>query len=114
MTGKTVKQMLINLYTEEREQERCQIVHVLKSKAAEIVISYKTDVAKLQTELTNLNDREKEIRVKMQAQNAVIDRELKNAKLFTFTPKACGDALHNSLMQFDKDTTKHIKEILED
>ena len=114
MTRKTVKQMLIDLYKEERDQERCQIIHGLKDEAEIVVGPYKKMINELNGKIDELNKESNLIRMEIKEQNACIDRDLKKVKLFTFTSKACGDALHNDLLQFDKKTTEHIKEILED
>lgn len=113
MSTKTVKAMLIDLYKEEREQERCAIVHELKEDAKKIIHPYRDHVIEWEDDISTLNKQISDIRRKINEHIKERDNELRKVKLYTFTHQACGDALHEDLARFDKETTKHIRDILE-
>lgn len=110
----TVKQMLISLYQEDREQSRCAIVHELKGIAKEIVQPYEEQTGKWEKDIHILNKKISEIRDKIRKNANDRDGKLRESKLFAFSHKSCGDALHDRLMKFDKETNDHIREILEE
>jgi hypothetical protein len=105
--------MLIDLYTEEREQERCAIVHELKNKAEKVIRPYMDQIHNLESDISALNRQASDIRSKINKHLVERDDGLKKAKLYTFTHKTCGDALHVKLCNFDQETNNHIREILE-
>lgn len=114
MSNKTVKQMLISLYQEDRDQGRCALVHELKAEAKEIVQPYTEQTKEWEADISVLNKQISEIRDKIRKNANARDDSLKGAKLFAFSNKVCGDALHDRLMKFDKETNDHIREILEE
>jgi len=113
MSGKTVKEMLIELYKEEREQDRCVVVHELKKVATDTAQPYTKIIEDIEKERDKLGKQQENLRKTLN--NAIQDRDtaLKNVKLFKFTANTCGDALHDRLIDFDKTTKEHIREILE-
>ncbi len=113
MVRRTVKQMLIDLYQEEREQERCAIVHELKKEAKDITKPYINQVEDWESDISTLNKQINDIRSKIRKNIDERDTKLRRTKLFTFSHQTCGDALHENLMEFDKETNDHIRSILE-
>lgn len=114
MAGKTVNQMLIELYKEEREQERCVIVHGLRAKADKIIKTYHDQERNIEPEISELNNRIWALRTKQNNIKDARDADLKKVRLFNFEQNICGDALHADLIKFDKTTKHYIREILMD
>ena len=112
MANRTIKQMLIELYKEEREQERCALVHDLKKEARDVIKPYMDQIDKWENDISDLNSQTAGIRDKIRKHINERDERLKETKLFTFSHQTCGDALHKNLMSFDKETNEHIKTIL--
>ena len=112
MTRKTVKQMLIDLYTEEREQERCVIVHDLRQEAAKVRKPYEDEISIMENERSELEHKKSILYNKVNSLKKKSDDTLKTAKLFHFGEHVCGNALHGDLMDFDKATKAHIRGIL--
>ena len=113
MVNKTIKAMLIDLYKEEREQERCAIVHELKTQAEDITKPYMNKINDMEENISDLNKQISDIRSKIRKSLDRRDAELRRFKLFTFTHQTCGDVLQEDLASFDKETNDHIREILE-
>lgn len=113
MANKTIKQMLIELYEQEREQERCIIVHELKKEANYVAKPYMNQVDEWENDISALNRQISEVRDKIRKHIGKRDERLKESKLHTFTHRTCGDALHENLASFDRRTTEHIRDILE-
>ena len=113
MARQTVKQMLIDLYKEEREQDRCALVHELKKEAKEVTKPYTDQIDEWESDISTLNRQISEVRDKIRKHAGERDERLKETKLFIFSHLTCGDALHGNLMQFDKETNDHIRSILE-
>lgn len=113
MANKTIKVMLIDLYKEEREQERCAIVHELKMQAEDIAKPHMNRINDMEENISDFNKQISDIRSKIRKNLDRRDAELRRFKLFTFTHQTCGDALHQNLIEFDKETNDHIRSILE-
>ncbi len=113
MANKTIKQMLIDLYKEEREQERCTLVHELKKEANDFTKPYMDRIFKLRAETSDLDSQMHELRIKIREEEEARDDYLRDIKLYSFTNKTCGDSLHEQLQDFDKEPNNHIREILE-
>ena len=113
MVKKTIKQMLVDLYKEEREQMRCTLVHELKEEADDVSLPYEGNVKMMQKELNELETKMANLRRQINGHREDRDNALRSAKLYNFGTKACGDALHSRLTEFDKITNNHIREILE-
>ncbi len=113
MARQTVKQMLIDLYKEERERERCALVHELKNEAEKIARPFIGRIGILRKKLSDLDNQMHELRMEVRDEEEKRDEELRRIKLFSFTHKTCGDALHKHLCDFDKETNDHTREILE-
>lgn len=114
MSNKTIKQMLIDLYTEDREQVRCALVHELKEEAKNIIKPYISQTNEWEKDISALDKQIGEIRYKIRKNAIDRDGKLRESKLFAFSHKSCGDALHDRLLKFDKETNDHIREILEE
>lgn len=114
MATKTIKSMLVDLYKEDREQVRCTTVHELKGIAKEIAQSFTEQTGEWEADISVLNKQISEIRDKIRKNANDRDDKLKEAKLFKFDHKSCGDAIHERLVKFDKETNDHIREILEE
>ena len=113
MVRQTVKQMLIDLYREEREQKRCTLVHELKKEAKDVAKPYMNQTDEWERDISTLNRQISDIRSKINKHLKERDERLREVKLHTFTHQTCGDALHQNLMEFDKETNDHIRSILE-
>jgi len=113
MVKKTIKQMLVDLYKEEREQMRCALVHELKGEAKDVSLLYEGNVKRIQKKLDELEKEMTNLRRQINGHREDRDNALRSAKLYNFGTKACGDALHSRLIEFDKITNNHIREILE-
>lgn len=113
MANKTIKQMLIDLYREEREQMRCTLVHELKEEAKDVSLPYEGKVKGIQKKLSEFEREMTSLRTQINSHREERDNVLKSARLYNFGTKACGDALHPRLTEFDQLTNNHIKEILE-
>ncbi len=113
MPRQTVKQMLIELYREEREQMRCTLVHELKKESENISLPYRDNVKEIHKKLNELDKKMSDLRRLINTHNEDRDKALKSAKLYNFGTKSCGDALHPRLAEFDQVTNNHIRGILE-
>ena len=113
MPRQTVKQMLIDLYKEEREQERCALVHELKKEAEDFAAPYMKKIMELREKYSDLDRKMDGFRTEIRNEEEKRDKALKGEKLHSFTLKTCGDSLHGKLSNFDKETNNHIREILE-
>jgi uncharacterized coiled-coil DUF342 family protein len=113
MVKKTIKQMLVDLYKDEREQMRCTVVHELKEEAKGVTKPYMDQIDEWESDISTLNRQIAEVRDKIRKHVSERDERLKEKKLHTFTHQTCGDALHSRLTEFDKITNNHIREILE-
>ena len=105
--------MLVDLYKEEREQMRCTLVHGLKEEADDVSVPYEGNVKKIQKKLNELETEMANLRRQINGHREDRDNALRSAKLYNFGTKACGDALHPRLTEFDKITNNHIRDILE-
>lgn len=106
--------MLISLYQEDRDQGRCALVHELKAEAKEITQPYTKQTKEWEADISVLNKQISEIRDKIRKNANARDLKLGETKLFKFDHKSCGDAIHERLVKFDKETNDHIREILEE
>ena len=105
--------LLVDLYKEEREQMRCTLVHGLKEEADDVSLPYEGNVKGIQKKLSELEREMQNLRIRINGHREDRDNALKSAKLYNFGTKACGDALHSRLTEFDQITNNHIREILE-
>ncbi len=113
MTKYTVKQMLVDLYKDEREQARCALVHELKKEAEDFIVPYTNDKNVLLREIKTLNSQINELRTQVSKIEGKLAKDLSDLKLSRFDQKSCGDSLHKRLCDFDMATNDHIREILE-
>lgn len=113
MTTKTTKQMLIELYEEERTQNRCTLVHGLKEQAEKAVIPFTTALEALNEKSNELDKKHSKLRSQQRDKIEERDNHLRKEKLFNFTSKSCSDAIHSDLVAFDTETRDHIRDILE-
>ena len=113
MVKKTIKQMLVDLYKEEREQMRCTLVHKLKEEAGLVSLPYEGEIKAYHKMMSDLDKKMSNLRRQINIKNEERDGALRSAKLYNFSTKSCGDALHPRLTEFDKITNNHIREILE-
>ncbi len=114
MARQTVKQMLIDLYKEEREQERCALVHKLKKEAENFAKPYMARISESRKSLSDLDKQMHKFRVEIREEEEKRDKALRDNKLHSFLIKTCGDSLHKKLCDFDQKTNNHIREILEE
>ena len=113
MPRQTVKQMLIELYREEREQMRCTLVHELKQKVEVIAKPFEIEMEEVQRRINSLEGEISALRKEKYIYKEKMDKEIRKARLQTFSHKTCGDALHPRLTEFDQVTNNHIRGILE-
>jgi len=106
--------MLIDLYMEEREQERCVIIHDLKRNQDMVKEPFNSEIDIIEKRRSELDKEKSDLYNEIHKLGVARDAKLKEYKLFYFGARACGDALHDDLMDFDRATKVHIREILEE
>lgn len=113
MSTKTIKQMLIDLYTEDREAMRCKAVENLKAEAKKVSAGYKLKITKKEDDIAKLNHEIYIIRDEIRTIKQANEQILKDKRLYHFSKNVCGEAIHDTIIAFDLETNKHIREILE-
>ena len=88
-------------------------MHELKKEAKDITKPYMNQIDEWESDISALNQQISEVRDKIRKHIGERDERLKEKKLLTFSHQTCGDALHENLMEFDKETNDHIRSILE-
>ena len=112
MVKKSVKEMLIDIYKEEREQTRCDMVQGLQADATLITETLYNEIKERGKSIDSYNIKAQVERNSIKECNKNIETLLKENKLLHFTDKVCGGLLHPTLKTFDTETKEHIKKIL--
>ena len=107
------KQALIELVKSERSRIRCGIVYKLKGEADELICEGVKRIAKCDQQIAEFANLSSELRLEVSAIHDANRKRLSDNKLSHFTVDACGVNLRDELLDFDAETTRLVREILE-